>query len=143
MAVPTSTTHAGLPGASWCAPATATKRSAPRRHGSRYRVVTPAALRSVFTNRGFNPQLWRVTPSSRPLSFDTLAAHALAVAPTSPVTGFTPSTQPDRAYVVQASGVQIMHGGVDHSQNVIRGTCWTAGCHEAIHGSNVNSNLRY
>ena len=43
----------------------------------------------------------------------------------------------------QASGVQIMHGGVDHSQNVIRGTCWTAGCHEAVHGSNVNSNLRY
>ncbi|MBI5382955.1 MAG: hypothetical protein HZA31_13735 [Opitutae bacterium] len=43
----------------------------------------------------------------------------------------------------QASGVQIMHGGVDHSNNVIRGTCWTAGCHEAIHGSHVNSNLRY
>lgn len=43
----------------------------------------------------------------------------------------------------QASGVQIMHGGVDHSNNVIRGTCWTAGCHEAIHGSHVNSSLRY
>jgi predicted CXXCH cytochrome family protein len=43
----------------------------------------------------------------------------------------------------QSSGVQIMHGGVDHSNNVIRGTCWTAGCHEAVHGSNVNSNLRY
>lgn len=43
----------------------------------------------------------------------------------------------------QSSGVQITHGGVNHSQNVIRGTCWTAGCHEAIHGSNVNSNLRY
>ena len=43
----------------------------------------------------------------------------------------------------QASNVSIMHGGVDHSNNVIRGTCWTAGCHEAIHGSHVNSSLRY
>jgi predicted CXXCH cytochrome family protein len=43
----------------------------------------------------------------------------------------------------QTSGTQIMHGGVNHSGNVIRGTCWTAGCHEAVHGSNVNSNLRY
>jgi predicted CXXCH cytochrome family protein len=43
----------------------------------------------------------------------------------------------------QQSGVAIMHGGVDHSNNVIRGTCWTAGCHEAVHGSNVNSSLRY
>jgi predicted CXXCH cytochrome family protein len=43
----------------------------------------------------------------------------------------------------QNSSNSIMHGGVDHSQNVIRGTCWTAGCHEAIHGSHVNSTLRY
>ena len=46
-------------------------------------------------------------------------------------------------FQTQNSGTQIMHGGVDHSNNVIRGTCWTAGCHEAIHGSNVNSSLRY
>lgn len=43
----------------------------------------------------------------------------------------------------QASSVSITHGGVDHSNNVIRGTCWSGGCHEAIHGSNVNSTLRY
>jgi len=43
----------------------------------------------------------------------------------------------------QTSGTQITHGGVNHSANVIRGTCWSAGCHEAVHGSNVNSNLRY
>lgn len=43
----------------------------------------------------------------------------------------------------QTSGTNITHGGFDHSQNVTRGTCWTAGCHEAVHGSNVNSNLRY
>lgn len=43
----------------------------------------------------------------------------------------------------QTSGVAIVHGGVDHSNNVNRGTCWTAGCHEAVHGSHVNSSLRY
>ncbi len=43
----------------------------------------------------------------------------------------------------QSSGTTIMHGGVNHTNNVIRGTCWTAGCHEAIHGSHVNSNLRF
>ncbi len=43
----------------------------------------------------------------------------------------------------QASSTQIMHGGVNHSANVLRGTCWSAGCHEAVHGSNVNSNLRF
>jgi hypothetical protein len=26
---------------------------------------------------------------------------------------------------------------------VQQGTCWTAGCHEAVHGSRVNSSLRY
>jgi hypothetical protein len=24
-----------------------------------------------------------------------------------------------------------------------QGTCWTAGCHEAVHGSRVNSSLRF
>ena len=43
----------------------------------------------------------------------------------------------------QPSGTSIIHGGVDHSNSVIRGTCWSAGCHEAVHGSNVNSSLRY
>jgi predicted CXXCH cytochrome family protein len=43
----------------------------------------------------------------------------------------------------QNSTTSIVHGGVDHSNNVIRGTCWSAGCHEAVHGSHVNSSLRY
>lgn len=43
----------------------------------------------------------------------------------------------------QTSGTSIIHGGVDHSNNVIRGTYWSAGCHEAVHGSNVNSSLRF
>jgi predicted CXXCH cytochrome family protein len=38
-------------------------------------------------------------------------------------------------------GVRI--GGVNHSNFLPRGTCWSAGCHEAVHGSQVNSSLRY
>lgn len=34
-------------------------------------------------------------------------------------------------------------GGRDHSSFLPRGTCWSAGCHEAIHGSNVSSSLRF
>lgn len=30
-----------------------------------------------------------------------------------------------------------------HSSNVRRGTCWSAGCHEAVHGSNTNVELRF
>lgn len=46
----------------------------------------------------------------------------------------------------QASNTQIFHGGFNHAAgqgNITSGTCWNAGCHEAVHGSNVNSNLRY
>ncbi|MBM3882527.1 MAG: hypothetical protein FJ387_22860 [Verrucomicrobia bacterium] len=39
------------------------------------------------------------------------------------------------------AGVRI--GGQDHTLLLGRGTCWTAGCHEAVHGSMVNSSLRY
>jgi predicted CXXCH cytochrome family protein len=41
-----------------------------------------------------------------------------------------------------APGV-ILIGGYNHSAFLTRGTCWTAGCHEAVHGSHVNSSLRY
>jgi predicted CXXCH cytochrome family protein len=39
----------------------------------------------------------------------------------------------------------IMIGGVDHSGcgYIQQGTCWTAGCHEAVHGSHVNGSLRF
>lgn len=33
-------------------------------------------------------------------------------------------------------------GGRNHAGYVARGTCWTAGCHEGVHGSNVSSHLR-
>jgi predicted CXXCH cytochrome family protein len=38
---------------------------------------------------------------------------------------------------------QILIGGVNHSGHLSRGTCWSAGCHQAVHGSQVNSSLRF
>ncbi|HEX4139896.1 MAG TPA: cytochrome c3 family protein [Candidatus Methylacidiphilales bacterium] len=37
----------------------------------------------------------------------------------------------------------IFIGDVNHTSFLSRGTCWSAGCHEAIHGSQVNPHLRY
>lgn len=34
-------------------------------------------------------------------------------------------------------------GDIPHSSLVKRGTCWSAGCHTAVHGSNVHPHLRY
>jgi predicted CXXCH cytochrome family protein len=47
---------------------------------------------------------------------------------------------------VQGPGVpagSIYIGNTDHTSLLQIGTCWTAGCHTAIHGSNVDSRLRY
>lgn len=41
-----------------------------------------------------------------------------------------------------APGVVVI-GGRDHSAFLQRGTCWSAGCHEAVHGSHINSSLRF
>jgi predicted CXXCH cytochrome family protein len=38
---------------------------------------------------------------------------------------------------------QIYIGNVDHSAFIRMGTCWSAGCHTAVHGSNVDPRLRY
>ncbi len=43
----------------------------------------------------------------------------------------------------QTSAGVIMIGGRDHASYLSRGTCWTAGCHEAVHGSHVSSSLRF
>ena len=43
----------------------------------------------------------------------------------------------------QTAGGVVLIGGRDHTAFLGRGTCWTAGCHEAIHGSHVNSSLRF
>ncbi len=38
---------------------------------------------------------------------------------------------------------RLMAGGRDHAGNPVNGTCWVAGCHEAVHGSNVSHALRF
>jgi len=43
----------------------------------------------------------------------------------------------------QTSGGSILIGNVDHSFFLPQGTCWSAGCHEEPHGSNVTPFLRY
>jgi predicted CXXCH cytochrome family protein len=48
-----------------------------------------------------------------------------------------------RCHFQQVSGGQILIGGSDHTLRLQQGTCWTAGCHEAIHGSRVSSSLRF
>jgi predicted CXXCH cytochrome family protein len=42
---------------------------------------------------------------------------------------------------IQSGSLYI--GNVDHTLRVQQGTCWTAGCHEAVHGSRVNPALRF
>jgi predicted CXXCH cytochrome family protein len=37
----------------------------------------------------------------------------------------------------------IYHADNNHSGDIIQGTCWSGGCHEKIHGSNVQKHLRY
>jgi predicted CXXCH cytochrome family protein len=43
----------------------------------------------------------------------------------------------------QTAAGQVFIGGINHSTFLPQGTCWSAGCHEAVHGSQVNSSLRY
>lgn len=37
----------------------------------------------------------------------------------------------------------ITIGDVSHTTRLMQGTCWSAGCHTAVHGSNINPHLRY
>jgi predicted CXXCH cytochrome family protein len=43
----------------------------------------------------------------------------------------------------QRAAGRVLIGGFDHTTFLQQGTCWNAGCHEAVHGSQVNSSLRY
>lgn len=43
----------------------------------------------------------------------------------------------------QSPAGQILIGGRDHAAFLSRGTCWSGGCHEAVHGSHVSSSLRF
>jgi predicted CXXCH cytochrome family protein len=42
-----------------------------------------------------------------------------------------------------AATTTYLIGGRDHASFLTRGTCFNAGCHEAVHGSNVSSSLRF
>lgn len=44
---------------------------------------------------------------------------------------------------VAAGTGAIFIGSVDHTIFLNRATCWAAGCHTAVHGSNVDPRLRY
>lgn len=48
-----------------------------------------------------------------------------------------------RCHLEVAGKGQIVVGGEDHATRLQRGTCWSVGCHETVHGSNANSHLRY
>lgn len=48
-----------------------------------------------------------------------------------------------KCHFQQLSGGRILIGGSDHTLRVQQGTCWSAGCHEAVHGSRVDSSLRF
>lgn len=41
------------------------------------------------------------------------------------------------------AGAGIFIGKVDHGPFLRQGTCWSAGCHTAIHGSNVDPRMRF
>lgn len=48
-----------------------------------------------------------------------------------------------KCHFQRVQGGSILIGGSDHTLRVQQGTCWTAGCHEAVHGSRVSSSLRF
>jgi len=48
-----------------------------------------------------------------------------------------------KCHFEQVSGSEILIGGSDHTLRLQQGTCWTSGCHEAVHGSRVNPSLRF
>jgi predicted CXXCH cytochrome family protein len=48
-----------------------------------------------------------------------------------------------KCHFQRVTGGTILIGGADHSLRLRQGTCWTAGCHEAVHGSRVDSSLRF
>lgn len=48
-----------------------------------------------------------------------------------------------KCHFQQVQSGRVLIGGSDHTVRLQQGTCWTAGCHEAVHGSRVNSSLRF
>jgi len=48
-----------------------------------------------------------------------------------------------KCHFQQVKNGAILIGGSDHTVRLQQGSCWTAGCHEAVHGSRVNPSLRF
>lgn len=48
-----------------------------------------------------------------------------------------------KCHLQQRTSSGVIIGGYDHTANLARGTCWSAGCHEAVHGSQVSRSLRF
>jgi predicted CXXCH cytochrome family protein len=48
-----------------------------------------------------------------------------------------------KCHFQQVTPGKLLIGGVDHKTSLQQGACWTAGCHEAVHGSRVNASLRF
>jgi len=48
-----------------------------------------------------------------------------------------------QCHATGSSPGQLFAGGRDHAGNPVNGSCWVAGCHEAVHGSNTSHALRY
>ncbi|MEW6155989.1 MAG: cytochrome c3 family protein [Verrucomicrobiota bacterium] len=48
-----------------------------------------------------------------------------------------------KCHFQQQTAAGLVIGGREHTGSMARGTCWSAGCHEAVHGSQVNSSLRF
>ena len=48
-----------------------------------------------------------------------------------------------KCHFQQVQGGVVRIGGSDHTLRLQQGACWNAGCHEAVHGSRVNSSLRF
>jgi predicted CXXCH cytochrome family protein len=46
-------------------------------------------------------------------------------------------------FQTQTAPGRIIIGGHEHTDDLDRGTCWSSGCHEAVHGSQINNSLRF
>ncbi len=48
-----------------------------------------------------------------------------------------------RCHAQNQQGTELFIGAIPHSAFVRQATCWAAGCHSSIHGSNVDPRMRY
>ena len=48
-----------------------------------------------------------------------------------------------QCHATGSSPGMLFAGGRNHAGNPVNGSCWAAGCHEAVHGSNTSHALRY